>query len=176
MPMQWTHIHVTPWDAAVLAFVVTAAASDLRWRRVPRWLIVTGFLCGLLYHALCGGILMSLVAAFLGFAAGLALFQLGAIGGGDVKLITALGAMLGFSHWVLAMEVAIFASAAIALAQAAVRGTLRQTVSNVGELAGWLFSRGAKRHPSIHVGNSATLRAPFAVAAALGTFAAIWWL
>jgi prepilin peptidase CpaA len=172
--MQLSHIHVTPWDAAVLAFVVTAAASDLRWRRIPRWLTLTGLLCGVLYHALIGGVLSSVVAAFLGFAAGLALFQLGAIGGGDVKLITALGAMLGFSQWVFAMEVAIFASALIALTQAAVRGVLWQTVAGVGELARWLFSSGGKRHPSIHVANTAALRAPFGVAAALGTMVALW--
>lgn len=173
--MQIPSMHVTPWDAAVLAFVVTAAASDLRWRTIPRWLTLTGILCGFAYHAAFGGIITALVAAFLGFAAGLALFQLGAVGGGDVKLITALGAMLGLTHWIFAMEVAIFASALIALTQAAVRGSLRQTVAGVGDLARWLFTSGVKRHPTLHVANAATLRAPFGVAAAIGTLAAMLW-
>jgi prepilin peptidase CpaA len=172
--MQLPSMHMTPWDAAVLAFVVTAAASDLRSRRIPRWLTVTGVVCGLLYHAAFGGIVTSLVATFVGFAAGLALFQLGAVGGGDVKLITALGAMLGLPHWIVAMEIAVFASALIALTQAAVRGVLWQTVISVGELARWLFTSGGKRHPSLNVDNPSTLRAPFGVAAAIGTMVALW--
>jgi prepilin peptidase CpaA len=172
--MQLTQVHVTRWEALVLAFVVTAAVSDLRWRRIPRWLTVAALVCGLAYHVAFGGIITSLVAAFVGFAAGLALFQLGAVGGGDVKLITALGAMLGLAHWIFAMEVAVFASALIALTQATMRGMLRQTFAGVGELARWLVSSGGKKHPLINVGNSAKLRAPFGVAAALGTVIAIW--
>jgi prepilin peptidase CpaA len=174
--MQISPIHVTSWDAAVVAFVVTAAASDLRFRRIPRWLTLAGLGSGILYHAMFGGILAALLAAFIGFAAGLALFQLGAIGGGDVKLIAALGAMLGFSQWVLAMEISIFASAVIALTQATARGALWQTVAGVGDLARWLITSGGKKHPSIHVANSAKLRAPFGAAAALGTMIAIWLL
>jgi prepilin peptidase CpaA len=117
---------------------------------------------------------MAVAAAFIGFAAGLALFQLGAIGGGDVKLIAALGAMLGLSHWVFAMEISIFASALIALTQAAVRGVLRQTLAGVVDLVRWLVSSGGKKHPLIHVANTAKLRAPFGAAAALGTIVAVW--
>jgi len=172
--IQIPYTNLTPWGAAVLAFVVAAAVSDLRSRRIPRWFTLSGLLCGLLYHAVFGGMITATVAAFLGFAAGLALFQLGAIGGGDVKLIAALGAMLGLSHWVVAMEVSIFAAAFIALAQAAARGALRQTVARVGELARWLLSSGGKQHPRIHVANAATLRAPFGAAAALGTLVSLW--
>ena len=172
--IQLSHIQLSRWEAVVVAFVVTAAVSDIAWRRIPRWLTLAALVCGLLYHAVYGGIVTAIVAALIGFASGLALFQLGAIGGGDVKLITALGAMLGFSHWVFAMEVAIFASALIALGQAAVTGRLRQTIGGVGDLIRWLFTSGGKQHPLIHVGNSAKLRAPFGAAAALGTLIAIW--
>ena len=172
--MQLPHIHIPSYQAVVLAFVVTAAVSDLRWRRIPRWLTLSGLVCGLVYHAVFGGIVTAVVATFLGFAAGLALFQLGAIGGGDVKLIAALGAMLGLSHWVVAMEVSVFASALIALIQAAARGVLRQTIAGVGDLVRWLITSGAKKHPLIHVGNTAKLRAPFGAAAALGTIIAVW--
>jgi prepilin peptidase CpaA len=135
---------------------------------------VAGFVGGLGYHALYGGIVASLAAAFIGFAAGLALFQLGAIGGGDVKLVTALGAMLGFPHWVFAMELAVFTAAAIALVQAAIHGRLRQTLANVAALGRWLVSSGGRKHPAIDVANPAMLRAPFGAAAALGTIVALW--
>jgi len=100
--------------------------------------------------------------------------QLGAIGGGDVKLITAMGALLGFDRWLRAMEIAILAAAVIGIAQAIRRGVLKQTLRNIGELVRWLVGKGAVAHPLIHVKNQAMVRAPFGVAAALGTVVAIW--
>ena len=46
---------ITMWNIVIIAFVVTAAASDLWARKIPRWLTVTGFFAGLLFHAHYGG-------------------------------------------------------------------------------------------------------------------------
>jgi prepilin peptidase CpaA len=181
--MTWDH--TTIWNAVVVSFAMTAAAGDARWRKIPRFLTTAGILAGLLFHVvhgtamngfLRGGIWelgSSAVACFIGFAVGLTFFQLGAIGGGDVKLIMALGAMLGFSRWLFAMEVAIFVAAAIALVQALRRGLLKQTLANVADTFRWVLSKGLKPHPLINVSNAAMLRAPFGIAAALGTLAAV---
>jgi Flp pilus assembly protein protease CpaA len=71
---------------------------DLRWREIPDALSVVLLALGLIatgFHLhripwldLCLGLL-------LGFGAGLLLFRLGALGGGDFKLISSLGAVLG---------------------------------------------------------------------------------
>ncbi len=157
----------------VVAFVLTTAAGDIRWHKIPRTFTTAGLIAGLLFHAIYGGMVSALVAAVLGLAIGVAFFQLGAIGGGDVKLIVALGGMLGIYPWLYAMEVAILAAGAIALAQAIRRSMLRQTLHNIVESLRWIKSSGVRAHPVINVGNSAMLRAPFGVAAAVGVLFAI---
>jgi len=72
------------------------------------------------------------------------------------------------------MEVAVLAAALIGILQALRRGVLRQTLRNVGELVRWLVGKGGIAHPLIHVENQAMVRAPFGIAAALGTVFAIW--
>lgn len=173
------------WNAVVVSFALTAAAGDARWRKIPRALTVLGMFVGVCFHLIHGTVVhgfvqgglpevgSSLIACLIGFAIGLTLFQLGAIGGGDVKLIVALGAMLGFQRWLFAMEVAIFAAAAIALVQAVRRGALRQTLLNIADTFRWVLTKGVKQHPAINVSNAAMLRAPFGIAAAVGTLAAV---
>ncbi|MDZ7619430.1 MAG: A24 family peptidase [Patescibacteria group bacterium] len=82
------------------AFVAVAAVSDLRTRRLPNWLTVPAFAAGLVAHSVMNGF-AGLGFALLGFATGfgilLVLWLIGGGGGGDVKLMGALGAWLGSS-------------------------------------------------------------------------------
>jgi prepilin peptidase CpaA len=162
------------WNIVVLSFVVTAAFSDVMWRKIPRAMTVAGCLAGIAYHAFHGGILSAVAGTLIGFAIGLTFFHLGAIGGGDVKLITALGAMLGLPRWLTAMEAAIFVAAAVALLQAGVRGRLVQTFRNMAITMRWMAKEGLVQHPEINAANPSLLRAPFGVAAALGTIIAVF--
>ena len=167
--------HPEVWNALILAFALTAAVGDIRWRKIPRALTTVAVAAGLIFHLVHGGFASALIATLIAFGVGLSFFQLGAIGGGDVKLITALGALLGLDRWILAMEVAVLAAALIGIVQAVRRGMLGQMVRNIGELIKWLAGRGGvAAHPSINVRNSAMLRAPFGVAAALGTLFAVF--
>jgi prepilin peptidase CpaA len=165
--------HITVWHAFVMAFAFTIAAADLKWRKIPRAFTVPALVAGLLFHIVYGGFVSALEAAALGFVIGMILFKVGAVGGGDVKLMCALGGMLGMGEWLLAMEVAIFVAALMGLGQAIRAGRLRQTIYNMGETVRWIAHRGATAHPTINVGNASMLRAPFGVAAALGTLAAL---
>jgi prepilin peptidase CpaA len=157
------------WDSFVLAFAFTVAVADLFWRTIPRNLVLLGFFSGLTYHAFRGGFLSALAAAGLGFVLGLGFYELRAIGGGDVKLITALGAMLGFTHWLVALEVAITIAGLLALVGVIRRGVLLQTFRNMGRLLKHFFTNGLRPHPEIQVNNTTLVRIPFGVAAALGT-------
>jgi prepilin peptidase CpaA len=163
------------WDAFVIIFVLIAAVGDVYWRKIPRVFTVTGFVIGLVFHARHGGFLSAVAAGLLGFVIGLSFFQLGAIGGGDVKLVAALGAMLGFSKWMMAMKAAILVAGAMALVQIVRHGAVRQTVHNMGDIVRNIFAAGLKPHPVINVQNPASIRSPFGVAAAVGTFVAVFW-
>src|SRR4051812_44738874 len=123
------------WNALVVAFVITAAISDLYARKIPRALTVAGTLAGLVYHVFVGDLKSSFIALLVAFGVGLAFFWLGAIAGGDVKLITALGSILGLHRWVHAMEAAVFAAALIGLVQIVRSGVFVQTLANMHDLA-----------------------------------------
>jgi prepilin peptidase CpaA len=157
----------------VIAFAITVGLGDLWWRKIPRQFTTAGLLIGLGYHLWQGGFWSALAAGFIAFAVGLALFQLGAIGGGDVKLITALGALLRLQRWALAMEAALLVAAVIAMVQILKRRAVRQTLRNMAAIGrGWL-SDGLQANPEINVNNPSMIRAPFGVAAAIGTLLAM---
>src|SRR2546430_15935673 len=136
--LSWAHRLALPqnslWNALILAFVLTAAVGDIRWRKIPRSLTTVAVLAGLGFHLAFGGFGSALIASLIAFGVGLSFFQLGAIGGGDVKLINALGALLGLDRWILAMEVAVLAAAVIGGAQAVRRGMLKHVGRNIADM------------------------------------------
>ena len=94
---------------AVGSFTGMAAYTDLRERKVRNRLVVPFFAAGLVYHPVFNG-WAGLGHALLGFAVGFGLFfalwLIGVGGGGDTKLMGALGAWLGWKHILLVMVVA----------------------------------------------------------------------
>lgn len=161
------------WKSVIVGFVITAAYADIRTRRIPRELSVAAIVAGLAYHALTGAFTNALVGAGLAFAVGMAMFTIGAIGGGDVKLITALGAMLGLDSWGRAMAIAIMVAALMAVVEVVRHRAVRQTARNMWEICKTLLGTRFHGHPVLNVKNAAALRSPFGVAAAIGTIVAL---
>lgn len=166
-------MHLSPFPMFVIAFVLTVAAGDLMWQRIPRELTTAGFLLGLMYHAFFGGFITALLAAITGFAVGVVFFRMGAIGGGDVKLLAALGALLGLGQWSRALFVAVLVAAVTAIFVAAWQGALKRTLRNTLTLLTTLPTRGLAPHDAIHLHSGMAVRAPFGVAAAAGTIFAL---
>lgn len=88
----------------VLLFTVAAVASsiglvtDLRRRRIPNWLTASAFVFGVLAGFWLGGLeggATALAGAGLGFLMLIPFYAIRAMGAGDVKLLAALGAILG---------------------------------------------------------------------------------
>jgi prepilin peptidase CpaA len=81
--------------AAVLG--VVASVGDVGWRRVPNWLTVSGAAAGLACASAGGwrGLALGAAGVALGFLILMPFHWCHAMGGGDVKLMAAFGALLG---------------------------------------------------------------------------------
>ena len=120
--------------APVLGLLVWAALEDLRSRRIPNWLTFSLVLSGIVQSFTHGGFTtpgMSLAGFAVGFALPFVLFVLGALGGGDVKLLAGIGAWFGpgvaFRVFLLAAVIGAVMVIAQALAQGRTRVLLRNT-------------------------------------------------
>ncbi len=126
-----------PWSvqAALIALVLAAAAYDVRYRRIPNWLNMTGILAGIGLNAVVGahvgGFAFALKGLALGFGFYLALYALRAMGAGDVKLMGAVGAMVGWQNWLGIMLLTAIMGGVAAVALAARRKRLGSTFWNM---------------------------------------------
>ncbi|MEJ8306750.1 A24 family peptidase [Saccharibacillus sacchari] len=79
-------------------FLAVAFMSDVRTRKIPNWLNLTFVSTGLIYqgavHGL-DGLLFAAKGCAIGFVVLFALYLLGAVGAGDVKLFAGIGAWTG---------------------------------------------------------------------------------
>lgn len=133
---------MTDWDLLMclpmLGLLLLAAVVDWRQRRIPNWLTLGLLASGLARSLVWGGALpptQALLGALAGFGLLLVLFVLGAVGGGDVKLLAGVGAWLG-PYWVLQ----VFAAEAviglvIVLVQSIRQGRLRILLRNSAVVA-----------------------------------------
>jgi prepilin peptidase CpaA len=82
----------------VLAFVGVTAVTDVWKFKIYNALTLPLLCMGLIYHGLAGGAAEftgSFLGALFGFAVLLTFYAMGGMGGGDVKLMAAVGAWLG---------------------------------------------------------------------------------
>src|SRR5687768_18447072 len=86
-------------NVLVVAIAATACVIDIRTRRIPNWLTFGAALAAFVYQFAVAGS-AGLMTAGAGWLVGLAIFflpfALGGLGAGDVKLVAALGAWLGW--------------------------------------------------------------------------------
>ena len=95
---------MTPAAWIAIGLGLAAVVEDLARRRVPNWLTAGGVAAGLACAAWGGwhGLGMAAAGALVGFLILLPFHWCGAMGGGDVKLMAAYGALLGPSGILLA--------------------------------------------------------------------------
>ena len=156
--------------AVVCAF--SGAVCDYRCRRIPNRLTAFSFLLGLVLHLLLGGWRSLASATLASLAAGgafLLFYLAGGMGGGDVKLMAAVGACAGMSHVAAILVATAIAGGVFALALALVAGRLRQTLVNVVKVLSHHGSLGLRPHPDLNLGNSRALRLPYGIAIGAGT-------
>jgi len=159
------------WPALLgaLALVTVAAATDLRRGRIPNVLTLGGLGCGIaggLVGGGPGGLLSAVGGALAAALVPLLLFRAGALGGGDVKLFAALGALLG-STAALEAETLAFAFGALwGVGRWVRRGQLVGGLRTIGGLALPFIGRRLSRDPRALEARKTTIRLGPAVAVA----------
>jgi prepilin peptidase CpaA len=165
-----------------LVIATVGAVKDVRGKRIPNWLTYSGLLAALVVRAGLGGWAeLKNGLAGMAFAGGifLLLFLLGGMGGGDVKLMAAVGAWVGFAQAGVLLIISALAGGLLAAGYVLVHKRIWESLRNVVELLRHHLTEGLTPHPTLNVRQAGTLRLPYGLAIAIGTFYcvgnAFWW-
>jgi prepilin peptidase CpaA len=163
--------------AFALAVAMVAAGWDLQTRRIPNALTFGAAVASLAYHLLTGG-LAGLAHSAGGWAVGAAVFMLPfalrGMGGGDVKLMAALGAWVGPLD---ALWLALYAGIAggiLGVVVALGAGYFRRMSQNIWMLLCHWRVAGLTALPQLTLENSAAPKLAYAVPILAGVVAVIW--
>jgi prepilin peptidase CpaA len=128
--------------ALVLVFAAIAAYTDVTSRRIPNALCALLLCSGLLLQAMHGWQNAAIgIALFLGaFALGTLLFSFKLLGGGDVKLIAAACAALGWPAAGAFVLCTIVAGGILGISISVARGRVRPVFENVKSMVFPLLS------------------------------------
>jgi len=170
-------VRLTPAHVVALLVASIACLWDLRCRRIPNTLTLGAAAAAVAFHVIVGGITGGLTGV-AGWLVGVALlfapFALGGMGGGDVKLVGALGAWVGPADAVwLALYTGI-AGGVLAIMFAALRGYLPQAVRNSWSLLMFWRVMGLKPMPPLTLQSGSAPRLAFAAPILAGTVVTLW--
>jgi prepilin peptidase CpaA len=172
--MIWEYV---AW-AVLAAVLVAAAVSDLRRGAVYNWLTYPAILAGLALGALQGAAAGDTAAGFVdhvvgfgfGFGVLLVAYLLGGMGGGDVKLMGAVGALAGWPAALHAVFYSFLVGAAVGLVMVVWQGRVRVVLRRL-----WMAVRILPLPTATldEATGTPTLRVPFGFAVCVGT---LWYL
>lgn len=174
--MQWI---LEKWPFVVLGVVVVVSAvTDVRSGRVPNVVTYTGIAVGLIGHTLLGGLHgeglgIGLYGSAAGFAAGfmpmLAVWMAGGIGGGDAKLMGAVGALTGWRFALSALFYGLAAALVLAVIVMLRKRIVGRTLRRVFRFVVLMMTPSKPADPA--AGDSE--KVPFALALCIGAAAAL---
>jgi prepilin peptidase CpaA len=160
----------TLWILAA-AFALTAGITDLRSRKIPNWLTYPAIPIAILLHWIIAGrhaALLSLGGAAIGLGVFLPFVLFGGLGGGDWKLIGALGAFFEPRGLLPVLIITLAINGIMALALVLWKKRVGQTARNVGRIAAATF-KFHRPAADLTIDNSESEKVPFGIAAAIAT-------
>ena len=166
----------------LIGIALAAAFYDLRVRRIPNWVNLTGALLGLGlngYFEGWAGAVTAISGLLVALCVYLPLYALKGMGAGDVKLMAAIGALAGLSNWVVIFIATALLGGLAALALVLWRKRINQTLLNISLILGQL-AKGkapAEQDNALSIQNDKSLKMPHGaiIAAGVGLFLVIHW-
>jgi prepilin peptidase CpaA len=158
---------------ALAALLAAAVYKDVRERRIPNAVTVPGLVAGLVLGAVAeGGFpVVALGGAVVAFLVSVPFVLLGGLGGGDSKLLTAVGAFVGIGGLLSVLLYGALAGGILALGNAIRRGAILGVLLNTMRLLVYLITLG--RHGErVALDSPGAGSIPYGVAIAAGTLAA----
>lgn len=175
MPQLGVHL----WAFGVLAVVlVVSAVTDIRCGKIFNVVTYPAIAIGLIGHTLLGGLggeggSMGLAGALIGLAVGfgpmLAAWAAGGIGGGDAKLMAAVGALAGWRFTLAAMFYGFLVAGVMAIAVILKRRIARETLGRIGRFLYLVLTPGRPAGPT----TQDSPKIPFGAALCVGAAAAL---
>ena len=160
-------------QVVLILLAVTAAIIDAVKRRIPNWLTLPGVVLGIALNSfLFGttGLWSSLEGLGLAMLIYFPLFAVRGMGAGDVKLMAAVGALVGPANWFGILVVTSIFGAAAALISIVARGRFRRTFQNIWLILVSLRMRRAPYadNPELDVGSERAVRLPHGIVVGCG--------
>lgn len=156
---------------SALCLSLVGATVDVKSARVPNWLTCGGLVAGLLVRAsLAGwsGLSSGLLGAVLGGGVLFLPFLARGIGGGDVKLMAAVGAWVGMGHSLAFILATAIAGGVLALAFVMMRRRRAGTIARVAHVVRFHLVFGVVPDPELHAQSVDSICVPYSLAIAAG--------
>jgi prepilin peptidase CpaA len=169
----------------LVVIVMIAAIYDLRYRRIPNWLVLVGLVLGLGLNTFLfelTGLKQSAVGLGLALLIYFPLYLLRAMGAGDAKLMAAVGSIVGGPwNWIFLFVVTAILGGITGLIVLLFAGRIRKTFWNMGWILNEVLHLRAPYQSSeeLDVRSARAMRMPHAAVIALGSIGflaakAIW--
>ena len=164
-------------ELIAVAVGAIACGTDLRSSRIPNWLTFSAIAAGVLYHALApsgAGAPMAGLGLLAGLLVFFPFFALGALGAGDVKLMAALGAWLGWQPIVYVALYGAIAGGVLAVVVSVWHGYLGRALTNIKTLLMHWWLTGIRPLPELTLDGGHGLRLPYALPIMAGLVVTLW--
>lgn len=165
----------SPSTVALLTLIAVAAGYDLRERRIPNTVTLPGLVVGLGLRATsgAGALADGAMGAVLALGLAVPLVVAGGLGGGDAKLLAAVGSFLGLSGLPMALLVTAVTGGVMAIVTAVRRAALGETLAHCRKIVSRALP-GVRGEPLRTLATPGAIAIPYGVAIGAGALAG-WW-
>lgn len=169
--------------AATVAFVAACWVSDVRTRHIPNPLTGAALVAGLLLNTLhfgTPGLVHAAIGATLAVALLLAPFALGGVGGGDVKMMGAAGALVGVKVVLVGLVAGLILGGIVMVAHLLRVGRLGEKLTATGRMVSSAARAGSVDPLRLSDESPDAVTLPYSVPLGVGLLGAVavyggWW-